>query len=430
MQYRETNKYRLQCALVNIILYIPFIVGLLKLINPGFRVLYYTIDFCILLLLVSSVSRFFPVIRFRTKNEKHIVIFMFIYFMYVTLFSIINYQSVFYYIWGIRNVFRFFVYFIMCIIYLDSDTIKRNLMLMDYLFYINFFFVLFQYFKLGYRQDYLGGIFGFGTDSGAFLNVLCIIVVIKTVILFLYKKEKIYAAASKIAMSLIIAVLSETKYFFAEFAIIVLIALVMSKRFSIRKILISVFAVIGVFVAANYLVKIYPQWATFFSLEGVLTYISGKQGYTGLGDINRLSFISDCNRYWLKTAYQKFFGLGLGNCDYSEGLSIFSTPFYRNYGNMHYRWFTSSMTYLEQGAMGLTVYLCFYVMIIIKSLKIKCDEKIKIFSVELTIMAALLVFLGSSMRFESGYIMFYFMAIPFLLRREGLNDSVIEGGNV
>ena len=82
-----------------------------------------------------------------------------IFFAYVTATYFFNYQSLFYYLWGLRNYFRFYVAFIAYVIFLKWSDVKAWLKLLDWLYVINFTVVLLQ-FALGYRQDYLGGIFG------------------------------------------------------------------------------------------------------------------------------------------------------------------------------------------------------------------------------------------------------------------------------
>ena len=77
---------------------------------------------------------------------------------------------------------------------------------------------------LGYRQDYVGGIYGTsGGDVNGPLNLLLIIIVTKSIIQYINKKEKFQRVLLVLASSVGIAAFAELKAFFAMCAYLSLI---------------------------------------------------------------------------------------------------------------------------------------------------------------------------------------------------------------
>ena len=64
------------------------------------------------------------------------------------------------YIWGFRNIFRYYAYFISCIALLDISDILEIIPKFKKIYIINFFICLVEL-GLGYSGDNIGGIFGY-----------------------------------------------------------------------------------------------------------------------------------------------------------------------------------------------------------------------------------------------------------------------------
>ena len=55
--------------------------------------------------------------------------------------------------------------------------------------------------------------------------------------------------------------------------------------------------------------------AQHFSCEGIYNIVASKDGYTGTGDLNRLTAIQTIYEKFFRTIPEKLFGYGLGNCE-------------------------------------------------------------------------------------------------------------------
>ena len=116
----------------------------------------YSIDIAIVLILSSILFGR----RVAFKNESLPLILIILSFFALTLIVyLFSYQSLVYYLWGFRNNFRFYIAFLAFILYFTKDDAEFFLNFFDKVFWLNVV-VTFVQFTLGYRQDYLGGLFG------------------------------------------------------------------------------------------------------------------------------------------------------------------------------------------------------------------------------------------------------------------------------
>jgi hypothetical protein len=219
---------------------------------------------------------------------------------------------------------------------------------------------------------------------------------------------------------MIVAALAELKFFFVECALIIGLALLMTK-FSWRKLLFLLLSFVGLLIGATIVVNVFPHFADFFSVEWFLQTALSNKGYTHSGDLNRLSAIPMINDLWLTTSGERMFGLGLGNCDYAN-YSFLDTPFHQKYQSMHYTWILYALMYLECGWIGLFFYFMFFAIVYFKvsliekhtygQLSIYC-KLARIMS----IMCAVVSVYNASLRTEAGYMAYFVLSIPFVYDR-------------
>ena len=221
--------------------------------------------------------------------------------------------------------------------------------------------------------------------------------------------------------ALLIAALAELKFFFMEFLLVVTLA-VMFTNFTWRKFWLIFGSFTAVFVGALLLTYIFPGFAGFFTLSHFFEVATAKKGYTGSGDLNRLTAITTANELWLKSFGQRLFGLGLGNCDTSS-FAFLNTPFFQSYENMHYTWLSHAMMYLECGWVGLMFYFGFFVLVWLRIHKIEkqMSGTAKSYCRIARIMAVLccvIAIYNSSLRTEAGYMAYFVLAVPFALENQ------------
>lgn len=401
--------------LLLLMLLMPFCFGILNELLHLPWAIRYLLDVALIVLLGMMIRS-----RAYTGNWSSGVlgIWVLLFLIFTALQYVLRYQSPLYYLWGVRNNFRFFVAFFAFTIFLYERDVVDYFKLLDILFWISILVSLYQYFAIGLNGDHLGGLFSTEAGGNGYTNIFFLIVLTKGILFYIEKKEKFSTCVLKCVAALFVAALAELKFFFVEFVVIVALASVFTK-FTWRKLLVIGGGTVAVVTFAALLVTVFPNFEGFFSLDWFMEAGGSDKGYTSAGDLNRLNAISKINELWLKTPWQRLFGLGLGNCD-TSGFAIVNTPFFEAYGDMHYTWLSYAMIYLETGWIGLIFYYGFFVLVYFGARRIekRSDGIAKTYcrmSRILAIMCMIIAVYNSSLRTEAGYMMFFALAIPFAL---------------
>lgn len=338
---------------------------------------------------------------------------------------LLHLQSPLYYLWGMRNNVRFFVFFFSCISFLREDSLENYLHFLDRIFWINIPVVLFQYFILGKNGDYLGGVFGVQKGCNAYMNIFLMLVMTRTLLLFMNRRENLKRCLTKCAVAFIVAALSELKMFFLEAIVIVFLAAAMT-RFSLRKLWIILGVSLGMAVAIRMIYILFPVFENWFRLESIWESAITKRGYTSSNDMNRLTAVSIALARFLPSLPDKLFGLGLGNCDYAS-FSFLVTPFYRAYGYLNYAWFSSSFLVLETGLLGLSIYIAFFAVLYFganKREKFRQSDVVYCQTAKImAVMCLVLIVYNNSLRMESAYMLFFVLALPFVKHRAASRNA-------
>ncbi len=404
-----------------LIIMLPFLFGTLNdLLNLPWAVRY-VIDLSWVMLVGMMIRR-----RSYSQNWKigRLSAWVLLFLIYTALLYVLQYQSGLYYLWGVRNNFRFYAAFFAFVTFLTPEDSRGYLEAFDQIFWINVVVSLVQFFFLGLEGDYLGGVFGAEKGGNAYTNVFFLIVVTRSVILYLNKKENALQCLSKCTAALLIAALAELKFFFVEFVLVIMLAVLLT-NFTWRKVWILLGGFAAVILGAALLTMLFPNFAGWFSAQWFLEKAVSEKGYTSTGDLNRLNAISQSNALWLKTAGQRMFGLGLGNCETST-FEFLNTPFYEKYADMHYSWLSYAFMYLECGWIGLVFYWGFFVLLFFRLRKMKktAGTERLTYCQMAEIMAVLCVVISvynSSLRTEAGYMAYFVMAVPFVMNRTRKN---------
>lgn len=338
-----------------------------------------------------------------------------VFFAYVTVTYFLNYKSIFYYIWGTRNYFRFYVAFIAYVFFLKWNDIKKWLKLLDWIFVLNFFVVIAE-FVLGYRQDYLGGIFGVQKGCNGGLSVFLTVILAKAVLGFMRNEESTAKGLLFAFMGLLIAALSELKIFFIIFIAIVLLAMLMTKS-SVKKTVFFSLCVVMLIVFSSLLSLMYDEFAGFLSLEKLWDALTDPN-YATQEDIGRFTAIPIISNKFLTNLPDKLFGMGLGNAD-SSSLLVFNTQFYDIYGSLHYTNFLYSFLYLETGIIGLLLYLSFFVTSFVIALRLyiqkSADEYVCQLTMIFSIICMIFIVYNAALRTEmAAYLAFFVLALPLI----------------
>lgn len=370
--------------------------------------------FLVLLLLKLFLQRF-------TKIDNYSMPFVVIVglFFFITLVGyLFNYQSVFYYLWGLRNNIRMFVAFFAFAYLADWEDAKGWIKALDVLFVINFAVVILQYFS-GYGQDYIGGIFGTSKGCNGSLLIFLCIVFAKTILSFMRGEEKMSKCIFVSVASLLVSTLSELKMFFILFILILFMASFMTAH-SIKKTLFFAFGAVLVVLFSTLLTVLYKDFTDFLSFDSLIKALTDT-GYATDEDIGRFTALPVISQRFLPGFFRKLFGLGLGNCD-SSSLSMFNTPFFESHQTVHYSYFSYAFLFLETGFVGLALYASFFVASFFVSRKLKklemADEFACQMSIILSVISLILLVYNSSLRMEIGFMLFFVLALPIISANE------------
>lgn len=402
-------------SLTKYIIIMPFLFATFLQLLHFPALIKYTIDVCWILLLVFLARRN----AYKDENLVYIMRWWIIcYFLYTLLLYIVNYQSLIYYAWGVRNNFRFYVFFFACIYFLKKEDVKKYLRLFDWLFWIDLVVTLIQFFGLGYRQDLLGGIFGTETGSNGYTNIFLVIIIAKSIVGYLHKKESLAVFVAKLTAAILMAAMAELKFFYVELVIIIAIA-VLQTGFSWKKIVLVVVFAIAVYMGLEALNYFFPSDSNdSYTILGLIEGGTSTTGYTGTNDFNRLTGVTLINNNFLTTIPQRLFGYGLGNCDSNLSYSFLITPFAQKYAGLHYGWFMLSFSYLETGMIGLTFLFGFFVLcyIFTRRIRRKYTEKQEICQLAMivAVCSIVLCIYNASLRTEAGYMVYFILALPFI----------------
>lgn len=409
------KKRPIQEVFTGIVFIFPFIMAfLLEFLHlPSF--IKYSIDIMYIgALLLASAGRS----TYIRKKHAPFVIFTVVFFLYTLFVYLFNFQSPFYYLWGVRNNFRLYIaFFLYCVIFDEEDALGC-LKLMDVLFWVNALISVFQFFVMGYRQDYLGGIFGVEKGCNAFTIIFFSIVVGKSLLLFMNKQQQAWLCFIKCGVSLVIAAMAELKFYFLLFIVILCFSAVMT-RFSFRKVVL-LSAAAGVLMFSSLLLPVLFGESRTLSWENILETITATN-YATSKDLGRFTAIPTISRDILTDWFGRIFGMGLGNCDTSS-FDICNSEFYQTHSYLNYNWFSSAFLFLETGYIGLLTYLSFFVMCFFlarKQMKMKdSNELFCRISMMMSVVCFIMVFYNSSLRTEIGYMAFFSLALPFVGRTQ------------
>lgn len=373
----------------------------------------YLLDVCWCCLLILML-RFWKSVD--TTSVAGLILWTMAFFLTTLGVYLVQYQSILYYLWGFRNNFRFFVVFFGAALFLNREDIQGIWRSLERLFWGNVLVMLVQFCFLGLRGDHLGGLFGWEKGCNGYTNLFFVLILAKSVVFYLEGLENGGSCFAKCAAALLTAALAEIKFYFVEFAVILLLALLFAPE-SRRKFRLAAGGILGICLFAALLSILFPEFGGWFTPERMLATAISAKGYSASGDLNRLTAISGINETVFENWGQRLFGLGLGNCD-CAGFDLLTTPFYQAYEYLHYTWMSLSFVYVEMGYVGLVFFFGFFGLVYLAAHRREkhCVGEAKALCRVGKIMAVLCVLIciyNSSLRTEAGFFAGFGLAVPF-----------------
>ena len=360
--------------------------------------------------------------KFSRKLLPHFVVVTALALITLVVY-LFRYKSVFYYIWGFRNYFRFFVIFFATAIFCTRTDADKSLALLDKFFWINAILAVVQFF-MGYEQDNIGGLFGVSIGCNGYLVIFLIVVTTRSLLLYMQGEERALSCFAKSGTALVISALAELKFFFFIFVLILIMSMILTS-FSFRKVLIVIVGALLLSVTTILLEANYGYFEGFLSLENLLRIFT-QRNYASASDIGRFTAIPVLSEKFLPAFWDRMFGLGLGNCDVSS-ISLFHTAFYDIYVDLHYSIFSYAFMFLENGYVGLILYFSFFVLCFFTAcsqLKKRTGNTLHCqMAIIISVICLILAFYNSSLRTEAGYMIYFVLALP-LIKREPAETAV------
>lgn len=375
--------------------------------------------------------------RRRIKAPRSLTICVAALFLVSVASFVFNMYSPLLYLWGFRNNFRFLIFAVMCAVHLDKADIKTIMQILQGFFILNIFIVTYQAFFTTYSEravgDFISGLYSNGRERGgnAALNWMMCIVCTYAIVEYLRKKKTLLNLALYLFGSVYMAAMAEIKLFFLQIVIISVVAVAISKK-SLKVIGFSALGAISIVLGIQMLYYFFPEFAAFFQIEQILSYVTRETGYGSAGHragIDRLTALPFILSHYLVTPLQRILGFGLGNADYSSNFSFLTSRFYAENSWSNYVFFSFSFMLIEQGFAGVAMYVMIFVNSFREALTCKNEsaegESIKTLVMLTSIIAITMFFSNASLRTESsGYLVHCINIFPFLLKKDSKDEEL------
>ena len=418
----EFNKVRVK-EIIYIILLLTLIMGTLNdELGISSEIRYFN-DVLIFILMIFIFWQGKFIRKVNWLRMKNIFIAMII-FTIINLFTVIlNLVPLNLVVWAIRNTYRFFVFFWACILYLEKSDLKKIFEIMYKLQWLNLVLILYQFFALGLKQDYLGGIFGHGANAA--LLIYSILLLAYAIPKYIAKEYSLFRILFILITTSLMSVLAEIRIFFVLVVVIVITNFLLNKNFFK-----NITIILGIVVLFLFAVSMYKTLFPYVSLS-IEAFIKEGNSTGGGYNISRLNAFSDINTIFFRDDIIKnLFGYGFGNCEYSS-VSLFCSKFYDLYGHYNYRWFTSQWIFLETGYAGILSYIFILIYNFIYSFKCykilksnKINSSFVLCCLNMTIICIISVFYNSLLKADYGYIAFFSLSISGIIFKEVKKEYV------
>lgn len=417
---KDINKYIIW-ALLCWILFNGFLIDVIK--APS--MIRYIADALNIVLFVSVIARL-KWFRTLNKSTKNLCLLIGAFILLSFLFWLVDPGDPLLLFWGARNTFRFLIFFVACIFFLDTKTIEKMLGKINGLLIINFLLCIFEFVFLGFSGDYIGGGFGTSTGVNAPLNGLLVIATVYNIVSYTNKRSTLFKSAIYLVVCAAIAGMAELKVYIVEILLITIIVSLFSKSFS-KIFLIVIIGLITALTSIKLIETLIPGWEGFFTLKNMLDMVSSTEGYTNSGDLNRLTSISKLNEIFFSDSIN-WIGFGLGNCEYSSSFSFLNSEFSLRYGYLHYAWFSVAKIYLELGWFGIGCHISIWLYTLYSAVKkLGSYPKYKSMVSIMAVMAVFFFFYNFTMNLDAAYLIYAVLSFVYVnlefSQKEGINTT-------
>lgn len=400
---------------------ISFCVNLLSDAVPALSAISF---FCDLIVLLFTFFLLLNIRQVLSTKRLPVMVFLAVALLLFDLFFLFVYGTdIFLFLWGLRNQYRFIVYFFAAAVFLKVSDLKDIFKILDYFLAINILTIFVQFFFLHYSGDYLGGLFGIERGCNSILNIFLVVELASCLSRWLNKCLDTKYFVLIFIGCFLWAAMSELKFFYIEAVVILSLLILVGKKNIGRKIKIAGVAFLILVVSVYMLTILFPYYAGFFNVDSMMSYFTNVSlGYDGFNRSNAIQIVS--TNMFANDPYKIAFGIGTGNAEFSPTFSILNSDFYRAYSILMYDSYFHAFVFIERGYFGLAWYVlfisvpmlsCFKQLRSAEGFRKTCLE----FCVAISVCFLMTIIYDTGLKTAaSGYLAFMFLAIPYMYSDE------------
>ena len=329
--------------------------------------------------------------------------------------------------WELLQQLRIPLFIVLTLAYWTYEDVDEVLSFLFRLQPLNFVFAFVEYFLLHLTDDSCGGLFGITAGSNMMLNIYLVVVCVFACSGFLGSEKRVSLPFLMLTLlsSFFIATLAEIKFFYFEAAIIFAISFLGGKKNFKALVLLGVFSaafVVGLAALATYFPDSYEM---LFDLDELEAYDSGENVATSGYGISRSAPIPQIDSLFFSTgdSTDKLIGFGFGSATMSS-IPQFCSPFYFAYGWLKYYYSPIAVIYLQNGYLGIFLYLAILMYPIGVALRrySKISERpwTSVFSLGAGAMIAINLFYNGSARSYAAILWALCLALPMICGKGAL----------
>lgn len=403
-------------------IYFSLLYKILELFGVGVDKLNYVLHFVAIYLLCFMVCDKEHAIKKYIKYETMVMLSLLIttiigiFIVPLCYTDVLTYATIGMYVKGILNFYRYFIFFFAVIKYLDFDDVKHVFKILEKIFLLNILLCFVEFFALGCKQDFLGGIFGITYGGNVGLNILLCFFSALYALRYLNKEISVMTFGIVEILCVLMATMAELKVYYVELIIIMLIAVILVRpNRNTAKMIIAFGLILGVGMVA--LSIIFPEQLDILLNGDKLTKYAGGSYVTG--SLGRMTMFQELEAIFFQDyPVVRLFGFGIGTFDPSS-----TSHLAKEYSYLRAGWFGNSSIVLNIGYVGLGLVYVFYLNLARKAFvwrKKFVEEKIYMDFVIIMIVI-ILMSMGYNSTMLSGtiaYLLYFVIAIPIIVYKK------------
>lgn len=371
--------------------------------------LVYFTDLLTVILLIQIIINF-PQMGYKLKVIAIPGIFLLAIFIVNIVASIYNNVQLINFVWGIRLNFRFIIFLVGCIMFINQRVIDLLWKVFIVLVYLQLIICTVQFFILDYISDAIGG--SFGTRGTSFIVYFFAIGLLFAFARYNEGQCRQSTVWFVLLAGLYVCTINEGKAI-VMFDAVIFLVIILQNGITLKKIFWILGAIVCFFLFTYLLGAIYPAFNEFFSLEKLLGYATTEVYYGSA--INRFNGPEYFSRYF--DNMQDWFGVGLGNACESQ-IPLLQGDYYQAFFTTSYYWFYIAYYYMESGYVGLCLHIGFYLSFLIVAYRIrnKVSGTYLAFLVGMVALCLLSICYSLGLRSEViGYTFYLFLSVPLAM---------------